>query len=245
MMEIMWIIIAIVCLLYYGILVWYAGIRVAFSPIWLVGGLLCLMMAVLFNREESVATVLLWLAIIGLLCLLWIERWILCYANMQPVQQAEYLIVLGAKVNGVVPSKTLMSRIKKAYEYLQKNDNTIVIVSGGQGKDEEITEALAMKRALVSLGINENRILMEERSVNTEQNLRFSKQILEQRGMMKQDNIVITTSDFHLYRAISLAKKQGFHKLSGYPSKPDAILALHYHVRECCAIIKDKIVNHI
>ena len=90
-------------------------------------------------------------------------------------EACDYLIILGAHVNGRVPSDSLERRIRKAEQYLKSHPMTKVIVSGGQGKGEDITEAEAMEIYLWEHGIEKERILKEAASTTTKENLRFSK----------------------------------------------------------------------
>ena len=102
------------------------------------------------------------------------------------------VIVLGAGVNGETPSLTLRTRIDAAAAYLEEHPDVPVVLSGGQGPGEAITEAECMRRALVRRGVDESRLYPEERSTSTQENLRYSRAILEELGV---------DSDFHLCRA--------------------------------------------
>ena len=97
---------------------------------------------------------------------------------MNATYDADYIIVLGSKVNGTKPSYSLQYRIDKAAEYLKSHEKTIAIVSGGQGKGEDISEALAMKQGLIKQNIAEDRIIMEDKSTSTDENITFSKPLI-------------------------------------------------------------------
>ena len=111
------------------------------------------------------------------------------------------IIVLGAGVNGETPSLTLRTRIDAAAAYLEEHPDVPVILSGGQGPGEAITEAECMRRALVRRGADESRLYPEERSTSTQENLRYSRAILEELGVDPARRVAIVTSDFHLCRA--------------------------------------------
>lgn len=111
------------------------------------------------------------------------------------------VIVLGAGVNGETPSLSLRTRIDAAAAYLARHPDVPVILSGGQGPGEAITEAECMRRALVSRGVDEDRLHLEERSASTEENLRFSREMLEGLGVDLTQRVAIVTSDYHLCRA--------------------------------------------
>ena len=111
------------------------------------------------------------------------------------------VIVLGAGVNGETPSLTLRTRIDAAAAYLEEHPDVPVVLSGGQGPGEAITEAECMRRALVRRGVDESRLYPEERSTSTQENLRYSRAILEELGVDPARRVAIVTSDFHLCRA--------------------------------------------
>lgn len=111
------------------------------------------------------------------------------------------VIVLGAGVNGETPSLTLRTRIDAAAAYLEEHPDVPVVLSGGQGPGEAITEAECMRRALVRRGVDESRLYPEERSTSTQENLRYSRTILEELGVDPAQRVAIVTSDFHLCRA--------------------------------------------
>lgn len=111
------------------------------------------------------------------------------------------VIVLGAGVNGETPSLTLRTRIDAAAAYLEEHPDVPVVLSGGQGPGEAITEAKCMRRALVRRGVDESRLYPEERSTSTQENLRYSRAILEELGVDPAQRVAIVTSDFHLCRA--------------------------------------------
>ena len=101
------------------------------------------------------------------------------------------MIILGARVYGEKPSESLVERIKKASEFLQKNNSVKVIATGGKGSNEKISEALAIKRELLKLGISEERIILEDKSRNTIQNFEFSlKKIKEDNPKKNKKNIL-------------------------------------------------------
>lgn len=150
--------------------------------------------------------------IIGLiLCLIPISFiiFLTIYGNTSNVDYDEdVIIVMGAGVRGERVSMILARRLDSAIEYLSMNPNAMVIVCGGLGDRATITEAEAMKRYLVARGIAENRIIKEDLSTNSYENLLFAKEILE--GYFPDGfRAVITTSDFHLFRTLYVASNVG------------------------------------
>lgn len=115
------------------------------------------------------------------------------------------VIVLGCKVNGTTPSLMLQGRIDAAYAYLCENPEIPVVVSGGKGSDESISEAACIRQQLIAKGIAPDRIFCEENATSTAENLQFSKAILTQQGL--QGKYLLVTDAFHQYRAQNLAKQ--------------------------------------
>jgi uncharacterized SAM-binding protein YcdF (DUF218 family) len=160
------------------------------------------------------------------------------HANTEVPKHADYIIILGARVKGEIPSLALQCRIYAAANYMKKNKKTIAIASGGQGPGEDITEAEAIKRGLVAHGIPSNRILLEDKSTDTVENIRFSKKLIP--NHLKTGLIV--TNDFHLYRAKSIAKDHGL-SLKGIPAETPAVAIPKSYTREYLAITKYYLVT--
>lgn len=117
------------------------------------------------------------------------------------------LIILGCAVHGERPSRPLNQRINKAYQYLLKNKSSVAILSGGQGPDELISEALCMYNVLTEKGIDADRLILEDESKSTFENIRNSKKIIEENNL--SDKVVIVTNDYHIRRAEIVAFKEG------------------------------------
>jgi len=149
-------------------------------------------------------------------------------------QQINTVIVLGCQVIGESPSIMLNERINACYKYLTNNPETIVILSGGQGIDEGISEAECMYRALVEKGISKNRLLKENQSTSTKENIKFSKEIILNKQLSTE--VMIITNDFHCYRAAYIAKQLGLQPKT-YSAKTHWYLLPTFYLREICAII--------
>lgn len=140
------------------------------------------------------------------------------------------IIVLGCKVKGTKPSLMLQRRLDTAYDYLIENPDVIAVVSGGKGDDEQISEAQCMQEYLVGRGIAESRIIMEDGSTNTYENFKYSKGVLEERGL-PTDSITVVTDGYHQLRASMIAKELGF-KTYSISAKTSWYLVPTYFVRE-------------
>lgn len=145
---------------------------------------------------------------IGLLYFTFVEFLIISHSQGDRDPERSCLIVLGAKVMETEPSLSLQHRLEGALDYLEQYPDSMVIVSGGMGEGEKITEAECMFRWLTDKGISDERILKEDRSTSTMENLQFSLDILRNKGI-SPDDVAILSSNYHLYRAKLMAKKLG------------------------------------
>lgn len=143
------------------------------------------------------------------------------------------VIVLGCQVRGDHPSLMLYQRIQAAKEYLTDHPDAVCIVSGGKGDDEQISEAQCMFDHLTAMGISPERIIMEDRSTNTVENIAYSKEIIEQKGLSTDTAIV--TDIFHEYRASNIVKNAGL-GCGSVPAKVSWYLIPTFYVRELIAI---------
>ena len=151
-------------------------------------------------------------------------------------EPCQYMIVLGAGINGTVPSLSLRNRLDAAYEYLSAHPETICIVSGGQGPGEDLSEALCMYKDLTSKGIATERIWMEDQSTSTRENIAFSLALIEEKTGQRPAKAGILSSEYHLYRAGLVAKSQGL-EMIGIPARTSwAALRINYFLREIVAV---------
>lgn len=123
---------------------------------------------------------------------------ILTNMNILP-QEETTVVVLGCRVKNKKPSLALKERLDKTYQYLNENKELQCILSGGQGDNEEISEAKCMYQYLVNKGIDPHRLYQEDKSTSTRENILYSYQIIEKENLPKA--ITIITNEFHEYRA--------------------------------------------
>lgn len=150
------------------------------------------------------------------------------------------VIVLGAGVNGEEPSAALWSRIRAAADYLALHPDVPVVLSGGQGPGEDISEAEAMRRALRTGSEAEDaRYLLEDRSTNTAENFRFSKALLEEHGLDTETAVIaVVTNDFHCFRSHMIAQRQALRTIDVPAELPWWWLTANYYLREAFAVVK-------
>ena len=162
------------------------------------------------------------------------------------VGQPKIMVILGCQVKPWGPSVLLQDRINKAADYLQSHPNVMVVASGGQGADEPMTEARAIYDALVERGISGERILLEEQSINTIQNLRYSMALLEQAGHDIDQDIVVVSNGFHLTRVRMLwARIHGNDDNLSTLAAPSSHVPSRYkmYIREPIALVKSFILD--
>lgn len=225
----------ILCVLYYLLIVLHTrNWKATFSRFWLIFG------GAQFLIGFGVGKMAEWMYLplqIGVTALFFIfcavEIVILSAMIPTGVDELSTIIILGACVRGKKITGALQNRLDKGIEYLLAHDNTKVIVSGGQGKGEDVTEAFAMKKYLVEKGIDAKRIIMEEKSHSTEENLQYSLSYIKN----ADEKVGIVTNNFHIYRSIKLAKRTGYKDVVGISAGADPVLLLNYLVREFFAVV--------
>ena len=153
----------------------------------------------------------------------------------------DYLIVLGAQVRPSGLSVALKSRLDAAYDYLIENENTTCIVSGGQGPNEPMTEADAMAGYLIERGLDSNRIIREDQSTNTSQNIRNSMSFINPAN----DHVAIVTNDYHLFRGMAIARKQGIAHVSGIAAGATPWYLPNNMARESFGLAKDFVLGNL
>ena len=160
---------------------------------------------------------------------------------MKTRSDLDYIIVLGAHVDGTRMTLALLERTRRALQYLEENPGTRAVLSGGRGDGERISEAEAMYRYLTEHGIDGERLLREDRSTNTKENLDFSLELI---GNLEA-SIGVVTNNFHVFRGVMIGKKCGCQRIYPVPSRYRSWRLLLYIPREILAIIKDKIVGNL
>lgn len=131
---------------------------------------------------------------------------------------------------------SLQERIDAAYCYLLDHPDAVCVVSGGQGRWEEISEAKCMYNELTAMGIDPQRIWMEDQATNTQENLRFSLDLIESRTGIRPEEIGLVSSEYHLYRAGLFAQEEQVTAI-GIPARTAWIsLRINYFLREIVAV---------
>lgn len=267
---VIWLLFAVLCFLY-GIVILSIGSGTSFFLVWFaLGGasLLCAYCAHihLWSRLPFSARVLFSVFIIICLALfVFVEGRIIRAFHHTPDKGLDCLIVLGAQVYESGPSVVLKYRLDTAASYLEQNPETFCIVSGGQGPNEPFPEAVGMKQYLLEKGIEEERILTEEASQNTKENMEFSRELLKRMiaesalgnetaetapalpegALVSEMGIGIVTNDFHIYRAMGLARKADFAKAQAVPAPSSVPYLPNNLLREFLGVMKDSMKGNM
>lgn len=233
-------VLGILCFVYFAGITAYAGFSEWFMCIWALAGVCFLGLWQLLRYQNTHPQTMLRLVtaaafavlLLGVLLLLWIGSSVVKGMTQQPQPQADYVIVLGARVRGTQPTRALRKRLDQAFAYAEEYPDTVLLLSGGQGADEEISEAQCMYEYLLNKGIDADRMILEAESTTTQENLRFSAKYLDR----EQAQIGIVSNNFHICRALLLAEQEGYRHVFGIPAPSDLLMQPHYVLREICAL---------
>jgi uncharacterized SAM-binding protein YcdF (DUF218 family) len=152
------------------------------------------------KRLAAWVKVLLALLLAGVLCFSALLGAVLSGSHDRVQGEAQVMVILGCQVKSWGPSILLQDRLDRALDYLDDHPGLTVVVSGGQGPDEPMSEAQAMYDYLVEHGVDGESILLEDQSHNTAQNLQYTKQLLEDEGLDAAQGVVVVSNGFHLTR---------------------------------------------
>lgn len=185
------------------------------------------------------------LLVIGMAVFIIIEIPIVREARTDALDDCEYVIVLGAGLRGDVPTLSLRNRLDAALEWLEAHHDCVAVVSGGQGPGENMPEGEAMGIWLEARGIEPERIIVEDKSTSTMENLENSFALIREAGGEPDGNCAIITSEYHLCRAKLMAESLGVEAwgVAAHTSWPS--LMLNYFIREAFAVTYYRIFGAI
>ena len=174
---------------------------------------------------------------IGLVLFISVEGLIIYNGHHVDKEKPDYLMVLGAGLRGTKISTSLLYRLETALDFHELYPDVKIIVSGGQGEGEKISEASAMRNFLVDNGVDSSQIIMEDKSTDTYENFLYTKKILDEESEVKDPTVTVISNNFHMFRAKFLAKEVGINTL-GYPAPSHKVSAVVFYVREFFGVIK-------
>lgn len=223
----------VLSILYYLLLAWYSRrLTSTFAGFWLISGGAHLALGCA-PFSDSVFRILKCAVLASWIIFAAVEIVIFSRMVPQKKKRADQIIILGAQVRGRRVTNSLKRRLDAALSYLENYPETQVIVSGGRGKGEDISEAEAMAQYLIAKGVDSHRIIREDQSTSTRENFRFSRKFLDAENSVTG----IVTNDFHICRAEMIAKREGYRKLIRIPASSNPVFQLNYLVREFFAIL--------
>jgi len=192
-----------------------------------------------FTAGTALWKIIVALVVLGCMLFSFVEFFIIKEARTEQRGETKYLIVLGAAVHGDEMSLSLLRRIEGAYDFLELHPETTVIVSGGRGAGENISEAQAMRDWLVNeKNFPEERIIMEDKSTSTAENLEFSFAIIRERGDEPDGNTAVVSGGYHLFRAKTMAKMLGVGVSVVKARKGLPVSTVNSYIREVFGVVK-------
>lgn len=237
-----WFLLAAVFVVYFVAVAGYTGLESKFHLVWLALAVLATLFGVLADQSAKgmiriptfFVTVLILISCIGAVVILLTVFQMIRAGRGKESPDAEYVIVLGAHVNGTTISRALQSRLDAAFLYYRGHPSVKLILSGAKGPGEDITEAEAMEQYLLHRGVPEETMIQEDASFSTEENIRNSRGLVN----LDEKKVLVVTSRFHLYRALAVCRKQGMKQTAGLAAEDDPLMIPTYYLREVLAILK-------
>lgn len=206
----------------------------------ILGGIYITVLGVTYGKINQILWYILFsAAIIGLAVIITLMS-IIYFKGKTKAENENVIIILGCRVKWDRPSLSLIKRVDTAYDFLIKNPKAIAILSGGQGKDEALSEAECMKNLLLEKGIDKSRLILEDKSTTTDENIAFSLKIINSIGLDK--NVAIATSEYHQLRASMICSRYAL-KSSPQSAKTKLTVLHIFLLREIFGIIKELIIN--
>ena len=227
----------------YGLIIKSVGSGTSFYMVWIVISLLFFCFQIFINKKWyiKVPKSLMTISFVSLsfifLFFVIVEIFIFSGFKQEEPENIDYIIILGAQVKEEGPSVVLRYRLDKAVEYLLRNPETKCIVSGGQGSNEPFPEALGMKDYLLKKEILKQRILVEDQSKNTEENILFSIRLIKD-DIDDETTFGIVTNNFHMFRAKQIAKNIFGKEMYGIVADSTLLYLPNNMLREFLALIK-------
>lgn len=231
-------VLALFCMLYANV-VRQVGSGTGFFVVWVLLGTFFMFLAAAAKMElwsrlpKKVRIILAGILCVGFAAFIGVEALVIGSMNAKGTDNLDYIIVLGAQVRKSGPSKVLKYRLEEARAYMQRNPDTICILSGGRGDNEPMTEAAGMSEYMLSHGISSDRLLLEAKSTTTAENIRNSSHLIRQGA-----SVGIITNDFHVFRAVQTARKNGLSDAVGIAAPSPKKFLLNNMFREFFGEIK-------
>lgn len=195
------------------------------------------------GRRVNWLAVLLAILVAGAICFLIPFTVVLAGSHSDVQDEAVIMVILGCQVKEDGPSVLLRDRLDTALDYLADHPDMIIVVSGGKGDDEHISEAQAMYDYLTEHGVDGERILMEDQSRNTNQNIHYTKRLLAAEGYDVTAEMLVVSNGFHLARVRMLwGPTYNLNTLAAPSSHLPTLIWMY--IREPLALVKSFFFDH-
>lgn len=228
----------VACIGYYFVLGFSSRFGLSMSWMWLLGGAVLIGVGLVSGNKRLPRWLrYAWRGILcaGVILAVVLESLVISGMVSAAPKDMDYLVVLGARVDPDGPSPALRRRLNATMAYLEDNPETIVIASGGQGADEPMSEAQCIRDELVKRGIDAGRILMEDQSTTTAENIDYSMELMDDTS----SSVGVVTNNYHVYRAVSIARAAGLENVHGIAAEYTGYTLFHYMIREAICIAAD------
>lgn len=211
-----------------------AGILLTF----LLGAVLLTVGALPNSVLHKIPVFVFWILGVGIVIVISFVSFLLIFGSNDNVTYREdAVIVLGAAVHGDKPSAVLADRLDAAVEYYEKNKNAVIVVTGGKGMQENVTEAAAMEKYLIRRGVPKDKIIKEEKATNTFENFVYSKEILDEKLGVGY-TVSYITNEYHIFRSGEIAKTAGLENTTHKHSSTRWHSLVSGTLRECLGVMK-------
>ena len=234
-LGIIYIVVGAACFAFYFLIGFYSRFGLSIQWIWLVAGIALIAAGLLTSVPVPRWLRYAWRTalIAGLALLVVLEGFVISGMNTTAPPGMDYLLVLGASVYADGPSPALTRRVNAVMDCLDQHPDAVIISSGGQGRNEPISEAQCIRDELIKRGVDPGRILMEDKSTNTQENMEFSKALID-----RPDAAVgIVTNNFHIWRSLQHARRAGLTNVHGIAAEYTGPTLIHFMVREAISIV--------
>lgn len=238
LLKIAYLVLGLAAVVYYFVL-WHASrLGLSMSMMWPVIGVILIVCGFLCDSPVLPRWLhIAWRACLcaGLAGVLALECLVISGLHATAPAGMEYLIVLGARVDPDGPSPALNRRLNAVMACIDNHPDAVIIASGGQGRDEPMSEAQCIRDELVKRGVDESRIVLEDKSTATIENIQYSMALMDS----PDAEVGIVTNNYHVYRATRLARKAGLTHAHGIAAMYTGHTKFHYMIREAICIVVD------